>query len=425
MLEILKKDRFRRLFSGTVLTNIGDSVYFIAAMWFVWELTGSTMYTGLAGFLVKAPSGVQFLFGPLVDRWPLRKLLVVTQLTQAVSVLLVPLAAVTGHLSVWVVLVLMPILTLLNQIVYPAQRAALPQIIESDNLVKANSLFTTSLRAVNMGANAASGVLIAVVGAVSLYLLDSLTFLLAAALFWGVVVPGSDEPDNPSDESNNPADESSTISEIGEEYIKKLRDGFEYMHGSSLMPIMAVALAVNFGYGLTMAVLPAYADLLGGAQIYGLILAVEAAGTATGAIGVSWLDDKSVGKVILSGYLFSSVAWILGVFIAGKILTLTFFYIAYVPVGAANVLLASLRQAAVHDDLLGRVGSVNSSVSTLILPVGTLVGGYLPNVVSVSTVVALNGLAFAFVTITFLFLDSLRSLPAVENATPRSLNLTK
>lgn len=418
MEDVMENNKFRRLFFGTVLTNIGDSLYFIAAMWFVWELTGSTMYTGIAGFLIKAPSAVQFLFGPLVDQWPLRKLLVRTQLIQAVSVLLVPIAEITGYLSVWVVLLIMPILTLLNQVVYPAQRAALPQIVNSENLVKANSLFTTSVRAVNMGANAIGGVLIAVIGAVSLYLIDSLTFILAAVFFWGVAVPSSGKADSSSDES-------STMSHIKDGYLEKLRNGFKYMHGSSLVPIMVVALTVNFGYGLTMAVLPAYADILGGASIYGLILAVEAAGTATGAIGVSWLDDKPVGKVILTGYLLSSVAWISGVLIAETIPTLALFYIAYIPVGAANVLLASLRQAAVHDDLLGRVGSVNASVSTLILPIGTLVGGYLPTVVSVPTVVVFNGFAFALVTLTFLLLTSLRDLPSVERVTPSSLNLTK
>lgn len=417
MREVLKYDSFRRLFFGTVLTNIGDSIYFIAAMWFVWELTGSTMYTGIAGFLIKAPSAVQFLFGPLVDRWSLRKLLIGTQLIQAISVLVVPIAAVTGHLTVWVVLLIMPILTLLNQLVYPAQQAALPQIVDVDDLVKANSLYTTSLRAVNMGANAASGALIAVVGAVTLYLIDSLTFFLAAILFWGVIIPDSDDLED--------SDEPAMVSKIREDYVEKLRAGLEYMYGSVLIPIMIVALTVNFSYGLTLAVLPAYADLLGGAEIYGLILAVEAAGLATGAISISWFDDKPVGKLIIFGYLISSVSWLLGVLVASEILTLAFFYVAFIPVGAANVLLASLRQAAVHNDLLGRVGSVNSSVSTLILPIGTLVGGYLPNLMSVPSVIALNALAFIIVSLTFLFRDSLRNLPSVQNATPSSLNLAK
>ena len=37
-------------FSGRLLTNLGDSLYFIITMWLVFDLTHSEFYTGLAGF---------------------------------------------------------------------------------------------------------------------------------------------------------------------------------------------------------------------------------------------------------------------------------------------------------------------------------------------------------------------------------------
>ncbi len=135
---------FVRLFLGRLVTNAGDSLYFVGAMWLVYHLTGSSLYTGIAGFLVQLPTSVQFLFGPLVDRWRLRRVLVGTQLVQGVFVLVVPLAAATGHLSVWVVLAVMPVLSLVNQMVYPAQTAALPRIVDEEQLVRANSLFSTA-----------------------------------------------------------------------------------------------------------------------------------------------------------------------------------------------------------------------------------------------------------------------------------------
>jgi hypothetical protein len=59
---------FRRLFAGRVVTNVGDSLYFVAAMWLVYRLTGDPVYSGIAGFLTLAPAALQFLVGPLVDR---------------------------------------------------------------------------------------------------------------------------------------------------------------------------------------------------------------------------------------------------------------------------------------------------------------------------------------------------------------------
>lgn len=54
-MEILKNRNFLLLFVGRILTNIGDSLYAVAAMWLVYDLGGSTLYTGLAGFLSILP----------------------------------------------------------------------------------------------------------------------------------------------------------------------------------------------------------------------------------------------------------------------------------------------------------------------------------------------------------------------------------
>ena len=46
------------------------------------------------------PNALRFLVGLLVDRWRLRRILLGTQLVNAVGVLLIPLAAAMGRLSV-------------------------------------------------------------------------------------------------------------------------------------------------------------------------------------------------------------------------------------------------------------------------------------------------------------------------------------
>ncbi len=67
---------FLRLLIGRFVTNAGDSLYTIAGTWLVYDLTGSSFYTGLAGALLLLPPGLQFMAGPLVDRWSLTRILV-------------------------------------------------------------------------------------------------------------------------------------------------------------------------------------------------------------------------------------------------------------------------------------------------------------------------------------------------------------
>ena len=67
--DLLGNVGFRRLYAGHAVSEAGDELYFVAAMWLVYSLSGSTALTGVAGFLARAPGALGFLFGPLVAYW--------------------------------------------------------------------------------------------------------------------------------------------------------------------------------------------------------------------------------------------------------------------------------------------------------------------------------------------------------------------
>lgn len=403
---------FMRLFLGRFVTNAGDSMYSIAAMWLVYDLTGSPFYTGLAGFLVRVPSSLQFLVGPLVDRWSLRWLLVSTQFIQGICVLAIPIAAATGHLSVWLVILLMPVLTFLNQFVYPAQVATLPRIIEEDQLVRANSLFSFAYQGVNMVFNAASGVLIAIIGAVALYLVDAVTFGIAFLLFLGLTIPDETTARSEDDEDGD-----------DRRYLVKLREGFSYIYGSAILAMLLGAVLANFAYGLIIAVLPAFAASLGGPEVYGLLTAAMAAGTLAGAVIASVVEDYPYGWITIVGYLVSAASWFAALVVPWLPATIAFFFVAFVPIGTNNVILASMLQSAVDNALLGRVSAVISSISTVMLPIGSLLGGLIASAFGIMT--ALSGMvaALAFLSIYFLVRPRLRTLPPVAEADEVALGL--
>lgn len=147
MFSILKQRNYGLLFSGRIVTNIGDSIYFIAAMWLVYDLSGSAFYSGLAGFLTQIPNILQFLIGPLVDRWPIRRTLVWTQALQAVLILLIPLAAWQGFLTVTLVLLLMPLLACIDAFAYPTETKALPLVLKKKNCPPAMHYFPSLIKA--------------------------------------------------------------------------------------------------------------------------------------------------------------------------------------------------------------------------------------------------------------------------------------
>lgn len=402
MRSLFRNRNFRRLFAGRLITNVGDSLYFVAATWLVYDLTGDPFFSGLAGFLVMAPQGLQVFAGPLVDRWDLRRVLVTTQIVQGIVILALPVAAHLGWLSVWVVLAVMPLLSLLNQFVYPAQSAALPRIVEQDELVEANSLFSLAYQGTELVANAAAGVLVALVGAVTLFAVDSVTFAAAALLFVTVRVPPAGAGDSDPSDSDNTASEAATaIADGGSErtddpetYRESLREGVGFVRGTVLAPIVLGATLVNFvASGATIGVLPAFADGLGGSGVYGALMGAIAGGMLVGAVVASRFDGLPFGRLSIGSFLLSGSLWIVAIAAGWLPATVTLFALAFVPIGASNVLLSSMVQSAVPDRLLGRVSGLLGSASQAAVPVGALLGGALASVLGPAVVMAGGGVS--------------------------------
>ncbi|WP_224270482.1 MFS transporter [Haloprofundus salinisoli] len=431
MRQLLRNVPFRRLFLGRLVTNAGDSVYYIAAMWLVYDLTGDPAMSGVAGFLSAAPSGLQFLTGPLVDRWDLRRVLVGTQLVQCLLILAIPAAAALDYLSAPLVLVVMPLLSLTNQFVYPAQSAALPRLVERDELVSANSLFSLAYQGVDAGFNALAGVLIAVVGAVTLFLVDAVTFAVAAALFGGVVIPPSKQIDDASASETNDSDGTAVAdggdeeTEAGEEanggdspsYVSSLREGVDYLRGTVVTYILVGAVGVNFASGAALASMPAYADALGGASVYGALMAALAGGMFVGAVGASKVEAIPFGRLSVASFSLAGILWLASVVAAtvfGSVtVAVVLFALASIPVGAFNVLMAALVQSIVPESLLGRVSAVLGSVASVAVPLGSLVGGGVAGASSPVVLFYAAGVAMVCLGGYWAAVPTLRRMPSV------------
>jgi MFS family permease len=443
LVGLLRNRDFALLVGGRLVTNAGDSLYYIAAMWLVYDLTGSELYTGLAGFLVMAPSALQFLFGPLVDRTPLRPLLVGTQIVQGLLVLVVPAAHFLDLLSVWVVLTVMPLLSLLNQPVYPAQSAALPRIVEREELVGANSVLTLAYQGVDAGFNALGGVVVAAFGAVTLFLVDSVTFAVATLLFLGLDIPeagagdidesdpdGDSAPDDEpgADPAADPDADPAAVPDGGTDepaggdgsdpggwdgYLADLREGIGFLRGTVVAKLTLGVIVVNFAFGGVMAVLPSYGDSMGGAGAYGLLAAAVGVGMLVGSLVGNAVEGWPFGYVVSGGMGVGAVLWTAAITVGSMPATPVLLALALIPAGTMNVLVFSLVQAVVPDRLLGRAMSVIMSGASAMTPVGALIGGALADATTPALVLYGNAVATALFALYVFAVPSLRRIPRV------------
>ncbi|WP_435360661.1 MFS transporter [Haloarchaeobius sp. DFWS5] len=426
-LSVLRNPGFRRLLAGRSVSVLGDGLYSVAAMWLVFELTGSSAYTGIAGFLTGIPGLFSVLVGPIVDRSELDRVLTLSEVAQGVVVLVVPLAWLTGNLTVWVVLVTMPILSAVGLFANPAQTAAVPRLVPSESLVRANAAASSVRQAVSALARGVGGALIAVVGAVGVYLIDAVTFVVAALTFASLSVPGprtdggeedgnSEEFDDNEDDVDGDADASFDL----ESYLTELREGVAIVTGSILGRMVLAVLFANFTSSAAFAVLPAFSEELGGAGMYGLILAGFTVGNVVGSLFSSTVESIPLGRTTIVGMSTAGILFAAGIWVASPVVTLALVTVSRVPVGMYNVSVIATLQSGVPDDKLGRVSSAISSGSNLVSPLGLLVGGFLGDIIGAWTVLLASGAGSVIMAMYWLVVPSLRNFEPPTNVEPGS-----
>lgn len=419
-MNIFKHRNFSLMFFGRIVTNIGDSLYGVAAMLLIYQLGGSTFYTGLAGFLSILPRIVEFSSGPLIDRIPIRSLLVRTQLIQSGLLLIIPLAFMFDILSVTLVLILTPIISVFNVVIYPAQLASLPKILPEKELTKGNSLFTIAYQGVDISFNGLAGILFVLIGPFALYTVNSIAFLIGACIFFFIRLPkNSEEAIAKEKELFNKNMFRTTV----KKYMKDLQEGIEIMFKSFIAKLLYGAIILNLVSAATIAVFPAYGEVIGGTKYVGFLLMASALGSLTGAIlaPALRLERFPLGKLYAFGYLFAGSLWVIAVMMPTAWLTLLVYTIAWIPAGALNVIIFTMLQKTSPKHLIGRIFTAATSISGMAAPIGSLLGGSLGTWIGSALVVTFSGVIILCVAVCWLVNAEVRNLPATKCLNENSL----
>jgi len=401
-MDILKNRNFLLLFLGRIFTNIGDSLYYVAAMWLVYKLSGNPFYSGLAGFLTLLPSALQFLTGPFVDRWAIKNTLVITQVLQCILILIIPITHYFDLLTVQLLLIIMPIVAFIEQFAYPAQSKALPLLLHKTQLLKGNSLFSFAYQGIDLICTTLSGILVALFGAITLYVIDSFTFAITALLFFSLKMPKQTE---------------TSTSLSTKQYFTDLKEGFSIVFRSLMGVFLIGSVVANFSIGMTMAILPSFADSLGGVKSYGFFLAAISAGSLIGALFSSWVGKRNVGRVSIISFATGAIFWFLSTIVPFQWLSIFLFGLAWIPIGATNILFATISQIVIPNQYIGRINSVMRSMGTIAMPFGSLIGGYVANVFSSQLIFALASIGILFISLVWLLHPKLRALPKADEIT--------
>jgi len=356
---------FWKFFFGQTVSNVGSSFTIFVLPLLVYKLTGSALSLALVAAIEYVPNLLfGFIVGAWVDRVNRKRLMIFTDVMQALIISSIPLLAALGLLSVWWVYAVAFASSTLWICFNTAEFAAIPSLVNKEGLVTANGRLQASYSAATVAGPLLAGLLVALIPVHAVLLFDSLSFLLSAlavGLIRASFNAGTAEQRRPGS------------------FRRDVAEGLRYVLSHPVLRNTCFMMALVNCVGFTV-----YAQLV--------LFGKERLGASDTEVGFLYAAG-SVGMIVLAltaGPLrrrFSFSKIMLGTLMLGGVLIVllasTRWYWAGMLLWASiwglvilfDINTNSLWQSIVPDRLLGRVQSVVNTLSWSAIPLGTFIGG--------------------------------------------------
>ena len=184
---------FRRLWTGNLISLLGDWFNTIALYTLVSELTGSPLALGAVFITKMLPWALAApIAGVIVDRFNRRRLMIGTDLARAVVVLGFLLIDTPGEVPLLYLLLAMQVV--LGAVFQPAKSASLPNITTPRELLTANALMSATWSTMLAVGAALGGLATEALGTTAVFWIDSATYLVSAVFLAGTAIPQDTDP---------------------------------------------------------------------------------------------------------------------------------------------------------------------------------------------------------------------------------------
>lgn len=359
----LKHEDFRIYLLGQCVSLMGTWMQNIGLAWLVFSITDSPFLLGLLETIRYLPITLFSLFaGVFIDKYPKRKILLVTQVISMVLAFLLSALVFTDMIRYEYILILALILGFTNTIDMPARSSFTVELTGKEDLMNAVALSSVAFNLARIIGPAIGSLILSLWGADWCFLLNGLSFIPVIASLIRI-------------QTKSYVREKDKKSSV----IKEIKDGLKYIAGEkkiiqTTILIIIVGIFV-FNYEV---LIPVFSKkvLGGGEEIFGLLMSSLGIGSLLGAIAMSMKGKSDSGSISL--FLSSTAISIILILIAlTKVPYLVMILLIISGVinmwfnATANVAI----QLATKDEYRGRVMSVFTLVNSGTAPLGYMFSG--------------------------------------------------
>lgn len=391
-LTAMKDRNFRWFFLARAITMITGSMSSIALAFAVLEIDNDARSLSfvLAAFTV---SNIVFLLfgGVVADRLPRALIIQTCYVIDILSIGAMAALLFAGTATIPLLVVLSVVNGASSAFVLPAMQGIIPQLTTPENLQQANAMLSFVRSAVTIGGPVIAGILVATAGPAWAMIVQALGWLVAIPVLALVKLPPPGHAG-------------------GTTMFHDLRVGWHEFWGRSWLWTVVLAFmvmnAIHVGaWGVVGPYIAKNNDLLGIAG-WGWVVSAEGVGVLLMTLVLLWFPLKRPLRYGMIGMAaFAIPVTVLGLHPAVVLLAIA----AFIAGAGAEVFSTGWNLAMMENvpgDKLSRVYSYDMLGSWVVMPIGTLLFGWLITQADAATVLVASGVVYAVVALLTLFVPS-------------------
>ena len=176
------------LFLAQLISYCGDSIFNIALPWFLLEVTGSKVQTGLITTSSYLPALMLGLFaGVFIDKYDHKKIMLLSDFFRFTLLLMIPISIKFNFFSIPFIGCIIFSMACFSSLFNPARDCFIPHIVSGNNLPNVNSLIIVSGQIAQIIGPIFAGIGLSFFGLIHLFTIDAMSFLISMIMILLIV----------------------------------------------------------------------------------------------------------------------------------------------------------------------------------------------------------------------------------------------
>jgi MFS family permease len=243
--SVFGNNNFMFLFSGKVISQLGDQICAFSLSWFILDITKSSLAMSIFLVINCLIGAVVSPFGGIIaDRFDRKKILVWMDIVRGIIVAFASLLLHLQMMQIWMLYVSTIILGFCGAIFSPTASAIIPNVVTENQLTEASSMDLFVGNFSSIAGMVIGSILYSLIGIAAVFLLNAISYFISGVLEAIINIPLIKQTGS--------IRKNSSLYREFRQAVKSLHEGYQYVKTNKLLYNLTLVYAVYFFIGFPL-----------------------------------------------------------------------------------------------------------------------------------------------------------------------------